>query len=437
MTDIANTKALLEAVGEAYPVGVPVMLWDGSSVLLGPEKKHPTLTLHIRSPGVIPSLLRRPSLDRILTYHASGAIDISGGTLLDLGPLRPKAKASHILRKLGAGRIAKLAVGQIFAKGLEPGTAFDASGRPLARTSDKSDDKGDIQFHYDLSNDFYRLFLDERMVYTCAYFTEWHDDIDRAQTDKLEMICRKLRLQPGDRMLDIGCGWGALLIHAALRYGVIGEGVTLSEEQAALARERIAAAGLSDKVTIHLKSYEEMSGPYDKIASIGMFEHVGFANHDAYFGAVRRLLRPGGLYLHHAIARRGRKNLKTFLRKAPEYKAMTKYIFPGGEVDYIGHTTTMLEEHGFEVHDVEGWRAHYARTTALWCQRLAARRAEAEALVGPERTRIWLAYLAGVSLSFARGSLYLYQTLGSKKLREGHDLANNLPPSRADLYREY
>ena len=432
---LLSMRAFLVAIGEAFPIGVPVELWDGSRVLLGPELRHPTLVLHIRDAGVVPSLLRRPTLSRIVEMHASGAIDLSGGTLLDLAPLRPAAKPRDIIRKAGLGRLARLGLSLAMGKGMDAARRFDASGRPLAREGG-ADSAGDVQFHYDLSNAFYQLFLDERMVYTCAYFSDWHEDLERAQTDKLEMICRKLRLKPGDRMLDIGCGWGALLIYAAQHHGVQGEGVTLSVEQAEEARRRIVAAGVEDRVTIHLKSYAAMSGPYDKISSIGMFEHVGFEGHDAYFGAVHRLLAPGGLYLHHAITRRGRRDLKTFRRKKPEYEAMRRYIFPGGEVDHIGHTATMLEDKGFEVHDIEGWREHYARTTALWCRRLAARRAEAEALVGPERTRIWLAYLAGVSLSFSRGSLEIFQTLTSRRTRKGHDLTSNVPPSRADLYRD-
>jgi cyclopropane-fatty-acyl-phospholipid synthase len=273
------------------------------------------------------------------------------------------------------------------------------------------------------------------MVYTCAYFSEWHHDLDRAQADKLDMICRKLRLQPGDRMLDIGCGWGALLIHAAKHYGVNGHGVTLSPSQREIALARIEAAGLTGKVTIDLKPYEELTEPYDKISSIGMFEQVSYAWHERYFSTVSRLLKPGGLYLHHAITRRGKRDEKKFRRMKPEYAALTQYIFPGGEVDHIGHTCTMLEENGFEVHDVEGWREHYARTAALWCERLAARRGQAEALVGPEKTRIWLAYLAGVSLGFSRGSIGIFQTVASKRKRDGHGLASNVPPSRSDLYR--
>jgi cyclopropane-fatty-acyl-phospholipid synthase len=426
------TRALLEAVGVAYDLGVPVRLWDGSEVLLGRERRHPTLTLHIRDAGALTSLIRRPRLDTALSLHANGALDLSGGTVLDLAPLRPKVKAKAVLKAVGAARLLRLAAPLLIGSAAAGGR-FDGEGRPLA--SESAGAAADVRFHYDLSNDFYRLFLDERMVYTCAYFVEDHGDLDRAQRDKLEMICRKLRLAPGERLLDIGSGWGALLIHAAKHHGAIGHGVTLSPAQRDLALERIAAEGLADRITIDLKPYEALEGPYDKIASIGMFEHVGFANHKAYFSNVNRLLKPGGLYLHHAITRRGKRDLKAFRRKKPEYEALTRYIFPGGEVDHIGHSATMLEEHGFEVHDVEGWRTHYARTAALWCRRLAARRAEAETLVGAERTRIWLAYLGGVSLGFARGSIQVFQTLVSKRRRDGHDLADNVPLSRADLYR--
>jgi cyclopropane-fatty-acyl-phospholipid synthase len=427
-------KALLGEICEAYDLGLPVMLWDGSEVMLGRDRRHPSLKLHIRDAGALPSLLRKPRLETILRLHALGAIDLSGGTVLDLALLRPKTKPKAVAKAIGLGRLARLVAPLLLGKGFDGASRFDGAGQPLARTGG-ADAGADVRFHYDLSNDFYRLFLDQRMVYTCAYFAEEHGDLDRAQADKLEMICRKLRLAPGDRLLDIGCGWGALLIHAAKHHGAIGHGVTLSPAQRDLAIERINAEGLSGQITIDLKPYEELEGPYDKISSIGMFEHVGFPRHGQYFSCVARLLKPGGLYLHHAITRRGKRDEKAFRRKKPEYQAMTEYIFPGGEVDHIGHSATMLEENGFEVHDVEGWRTHYARTTALWCRRLAARRDEAEALVGPERTRIWLAYLGGVSLGFSRGSISVFQTLASKRRREGHGLTDNVPLSRGDLYR--
>ena len=177
-------------------------------------------------------------------------------------------------------------------------------------------------------------------------------------------------MKPGDSLLDIGCGWGALLIYAAKRYRVTGAGVSLSKAQTALARERIAAEGLDDKITIHIKSYEHMNGQFDKIASIGMFEHVGAANYDTYFSSIQRLLKPGGLYLHHAITRRNKGSSKAFRRKRPEQMALAKYIFPGGELDHLAMSIGNLELYGFEVHDVENLREHYGRTCRLWAERL-------------------------------------------------------------------
>jgi cyclopropane-fatty-acyl-phospholipid synthase len=301
-----------------------------------------------------------------------------------------------------------------------------------ARDGTPSTNKANIAYHYDVSNDFYRLFLDPEMVYTCAYFQpDWHDDLARAQRDKLDMICRKLRLKPGERLLDIGCGWGALICHAAQHYGVRATGVTLAEEQAALAREKIARLGLQDRVEVILKDFTQMEGEFDKISSIGMFEHVGIANHPTYFQTVHRLLKPRGLYLHHCIARRAKRSDKAFGRLKPEAKAIMRYIFPGAELDHLAMSVANLERYGFEVHDVEAWREHYQRTTRLWWENLNARRKEAEAEVGPEKTRMWLLYLAGCSLAFERGAVGVNQTLASKRTRG----PAGLPPSRADLYR--
>jgi cyclopropane-fatty-acyl-phospholipid synthase len=245
------------------------------------------------------------------------------------------------------------------------------------------------------------------------------------------MICRKLRLQPGERFLDIGCGWGGLVCHAAKNFGVTAHGVTLSEAQLAFAREKIARLGLQDRVTVELKDYRELDGQFDKIASIGMFEHVGIDNHAAYFSKMHALLRPQGLLLNHAIARHAKRDLKRFRRKRPEYAAIIRYIFPGAELDHIGLSLANLESHGFEVHDVEGWREHYARTCRLWCERLAANRAAAEREVGTAKTRLWLLYLAGCSLGFERNTLGIFQTLASKRIKG----TAGLPPTRADLYR--
>jgi cyclopropane-fatty-acyl-phospholipid synthase len=269
------------------------------------------------------------------------------------------------------------------------------------------------------------------MVYTCAYFKDWENSLEQAQTDKLEHVCRKLRLKPGETLLDIGCGWGSLLIYAAKHHGVSGHGVSLSEAQSELARARIKAEGLEDKIAIHIRSYELMEGQFDKISSIGMFEHVGLANHDSYFTAMNRLLKPGGLYLHHAITRLNKRTKKAWKRRTAENKAIIKYIFLGGELDHLGMTVSNLESHGFEVHDAENLRLYYARTTRLWHDRLNARMDEAAAEAGEGRARLWLLYLAGVSLAFERGSMQINQTLASKRQRG----VSPVPQTRDDLYR--
>ncbi len=287
-----------------------------------------------------------------------------------------------------------------------------------------------MQFHYDLSNAFYALFLDAEMQYSCAYFAEPDFDLDAAQTAKLDMICRKLRLAPGQRLLDIGCGWGGLVCYAAREYGVEAHGVTLSEAQHAFAMQKIRRLGLQDRVRVELKHYRDLSGRYDRIASVGMFEHVGAANHADYFAKMRALLRPRGVMLHHAITRPAKRDQRAFRRKRPEYAAVVKYIFPGSELDHIGNTVGNLERHGFEVHDVEAWREHYARTTRLWCERLYANRVQAEREVGAAKTRLWLLYLAGVSLGFERGTIGIFQTVATRRAKG----ASGLPATRADLY---
>jgi cyclopropane-fatty-acyl-phospholipid synthase len=304
------------------------------------------------------------------------------------------------------------------------GDRVRADGSEAANTAN-------VSYHYDASNSFYALFLDPSMVYTCGYFTDWGNDLATAQLDKLEMICRKLRLRPGDTLLDIGCGWGALVCHAAQHHGVRAHGVTLSREQFDYAGERVARAGLQDRVTLELRDYALVEGSFDKIASIGMFEQVGLANHATYFATVNRLLKPGGLYLHHAISRPAKRDDRRFRRRSREYNALVRYIFPGGELDHVGMSIANLQRHGFELHDVEAWREHYARTCRLWHDRLLDRYDDAVREVGSVQTRLWLAYLAGCSIAFARNTVGIYQTLVSKRVRG----PSGLPPTRADLYR--
>ena len=291
----------------------------------------------------------------------------------------------------------------LFGSRKAPAPTLEFAGAIPARVEAGRDDKALVQFHYDLSNDFYALFLDPAMVYSCAYFPDWSASLEEAQRAKLDIVCRKLRLAPGDRFLDIGCGWGGLVIHAAKTYGVQAHGVTLSQAQFDFAQARVAELGLADRVKIELKDYRELTGEYDKIASVGMFEHVGLDNHDAYFAKMHALLRVRGLLLNHAITLRAQR--KNFRKKPPEYEAMTRYIFPGGELDHIGLSLDNLEIHEFDVHDVEGLREHYAKTCRIWAERLYARRAEAEAMIGEVKTHLWLLYLARCAIGFERGAL--------------------------------
>ncbi len=294
-------------------------------------------------------------------------------------------------------------------------------------------DRTDIGFHYDVGNDFYRLWLDERMVYSCAYFPRGDETIDEAQVAKLDHICRKLRLAAGERLLDIGCGWGGLVIHAAQRFGVRATGITLSEKQFSLARERVAQAQLSDRVEILLLDYRELinrfgAGSFDKISSIGMFEHVGIGNLPQYFDIVNRALRERGLFLNHGITSSDVEN-RPIGSGVGEF--IEKYVFPHGELPHLHLAVREMSAQGFEVFDVESWRLHYARTLAHWSRRLESRLGEAAQAIDARRLRIWRAYLAGCSHGFTQGWMNIYQVLASKQTLPG---LTELPPSRKWIY---
>jgi cyclopropane-fatty-acyl-phospholipid synthase len=426
---LASARALVAELGRHLDIPASVELWDGNRLPLG-SKGNGELAIVIDDPGVIASLVRWPTLDRLIRHYAAGHIDLAGGSLIDLGHLVGDRDVRRRLKSMSRMKVARHLLPFLGASGKAPPAARGAAGNVSGEARSQARSQDFIQFHYDVGNDFYRLFLDAEMIYTCAYFTDPANTLDRAQQDKLDMICRKLRLRPGERFLDIGCGWGGLVCHAAHHFGVVAHGVTLSPAQLEVAEARIAAQGLEGKVTVELKDFNNLEGSFDKIASIGMYEAIGVANLPGYFAKMRSLLAEGGLFLNHGITRRAKRRRRRFEDRA-EQRALQKYIFPGGELDDIGNTVAAMERAGFEIHDVEAWRWHYARTTRLWCERLTARRAEAEALVGAPTVRIWLAYLAGCSLAFERGSARIFQTLASKSARGQPPL----PPTRADLYR--
>ena len=427
-TRLTSLKTLLAHVRDATKLEVGFVLWDGSTVPAGLAPN--ALAISLADEGAIGALVRKPKLDTILNLWVTKRIDIRNGTSFDIAGLGDRVRG----RDLRAAVDKRLAFSTLLKFLFVPrGGPWPLENIQEDRPSDGSEreNKTNIQYHYDVSNAFYTLFLDPEMVYSCAYFTDWTNDIAQAQRDKLEMICRKLRLKEGERFLDIGCGWGALVCHAAKNHGVRAHGVTLSQTQFDLAQEKVKRLGLQDRVTLELRDYRTLEGQFDKIASIGMFEHVGIDNHPAYFKSVKKLLAPEGIYLHHAITRPAKRDDKVFRKKRAEYVAITRYIFPGGELDHIGMTAANLERFGFQVHDIEGWREHYARTCRLWHDRLLANYDKAVQEIGEPKTRLWMIYLAGCSLGFQRGTLNIFQTVASRKRRG----PSGLPPTRADLYR--
>ncbi|MDX1658984.1 MAG: cyclopropane-fatty-acyl-phospholipid synthase family protein, partial [Nitriliruptorales bacterium] len=269
-----------------------------------------------------------------------------------------------------------------------------------------------IQHHYDVGNDFYRLFLDQRLVYSCAYFAPGDDDLDRAQERKLDLVCRKLRLTAGERFLDIGCGWGALVIHAAKHYGVRALGVTLSEAQHELARKRIADEGLEELVEVRLQDYREIAGQFDAVASVGMVEHVGADHLEGYFSRCYDLTAPGGRFLNHGITTGQRDEVRDFTKDTDSF--VGRYVFPDGALVPAYTSVRQLEQAGFELVDVQQLRRHYARTLTHWVRRLESNADRAREVAGEGSYRTWRAYMSGSVVGFESGDLGVVQILGSK-----------------------
>jgi cyclopropane-fatty-acyl-phospholipid synthase len=403
-----------------------VRLWDGA--VLAPAREEGLRgAVVLRSPRALAALLPPVSERRAAEAIIAGDLDLEGDAigLLEAaarwtGPRRPRALAVPLLaawarNALRARRLDDLAVR---ARG-----ALHSPGR----------DRTAVRHHYDVSDDFYRLFLDEAMVYSCAFFRTGRETLEEAQREKLELVCRKLALAPGDRFLDVGCGWGALVEHAGTRYRAHAVGITLSENQLAAARARLARLDGGIDVDVRGDDYRTLAvPPFDKVASVGMMEHVGRSRLGAYFGAIHRLLRPGGLFLNHAIADAsdGGPTLPWARQRGGGF--IWHYVFPDGELLPIGEVVTAAERAGFEVRDLESLREHYAETLAAWLARLEARFAEAVAIAGEQRARLFRLYLAASAVGFRLCRTSVYQLLLARRAADGR--AGGLPRSRADWY---
>ncbi len=376
----------------ADPPSLRLAFWDGDRFDFAPS---PAVTIAIHTPAV----LRRLALGDMSSLgdaYVRGDLTVEGAV----------RDVLHVGLKIADG------VGRSrLVQRLAP-LAARIPGRHSRRR-----DAENVAIHYDVSNDFYALWLDKEMVYSCAYFGDGTETIDRAQERKLDHLCRKLRLRPGERLLDIGCGWGGLLRWAATRYGVSGVGVTLSREQHDYARARIAAEGLADRIEVRLQDYRDVDDRqgFDKIVSVGMYEHVGIKNLATYFSIVERLLKPGGIALNHGITT-GDPDGHATGPAGGDF--IDKYVFPGGEIPHLSRVIYAVSKAGLEVTDVEDLRPHYARTLSRWVERLEANAEAAQASAGVQRYRIWRMYMAGMGYAFDRGWLRLAQVVAYKPLNE-------------------
>ena len=378
---------------------VRVVLWDGSEVSFSDK---PRCTLRLKRASLA---LSRPTLLTLAEAYIDGDADLEGDV-------------REAIR--GAVEISRAM----------PQSLFKSQGPTNARHTRRSDREA-IRHHYDVSNEFYQLWLDPRMVYSCAYFRNEGDSLEAAQLQKLDHICTKLRLKPGERFLDIGCGWGALAIRAASKFGVDATGITLSENQFRLANERIHEAGLQDRCRVILQDYRDLpgDGAYDKIASVGMFEHVGLRNLPVYFSTVRRLLKERGVFLNHGITTMDTSNRAVGLG-AGEF--IGRYVFPQGELPHLHLVVHDMADQDLEVHDVEGLRAHYAKTLGHWSDNFEARMPEAIAAASDRTARIWRVYLAGCAHAFEQGWISIYQILATKQTKPGRAA---MPLTREYMYR--
>lgn len=429
-SSVAEAADLLRRLFRNFEGSLALRLWNGTILKLGQavhDEPNPQFTLVCRNPGMVRSMVLGRDPLRLAEAYFRGDLDIDGDFFAALG-LKDHL---HSIRMSTRDRLGALlaALRLPAADGVwpSPGTNRTPLHGRSVKAHSKKENRDAIAFHYDVSNEFYALWLDEAMVYSCAYFDQPDDSLEQAQQAKLDHICRKLMLKPGERLLDIGCGWGALAIHAAKHYDVHTHGITLSRRQLELAQQRIAQAGLQDRVTVELRDYRDLQGDsiYDKVSSVGMFEHVGLKNLPVYFSTVHRLLKPTGLFLNHGItsdAEGWHKSLST--------EFINRYIFPDGQLDTVSNIQRSMERAGFEIADVEALRQHYALTLRHWVARFERHHTRVLQYVNESTYRVWRLYMAACALEFESGGIGVYQVLADKRTSG----RMSLPLTRRHIY---
>ncbi|AXA94776.1 cyclopropane-fatty-acyl-phospholipid synthase family protein [Massilia sp. YMA4] len=401
MFDQNRLSAWVAGVTHQNPLPLRLELWNGQAIDFSSEA--PRVTIRVPHPSAARYLLR-PSLSNLGTAYVEGDIEVRGS-------------ASDMIRVVNA--LAR--------------STLKADGK-LARivrhfTHDRRKDAEAIRYHYDVSNAFYQQFLDPDMVYSCAYFEQGDEDLATAQVRKIDHILTKIRLRPDQTLLDIGCGWGALVLRAAQQFGARCVGITLSRNQYELARERVAQAGLADRVDIRLQDYRDVRGTFDRITSVGMFEHVGIRHLPEYFGIIGRLLAEDGVAMNHGITTTDPDNGETPYGGG---EFIARYVFPQGELAHLGAVLKAMQQGNLEAYDVENLRRHYARTLSIWTENFEANAARIKDLAGEKRFRIWHVYLAGCAYAFDQDLISLYQIVCGKAGRH----PRSLPWSRRYMYEQ-
>lgn len=418
----ATTVEFLDRIFAQAPLkDVSIRLWND---VWWPDEKPRAATIRLKHPGALRAMLAKGTAKGLGEAYLRNDFDVEGD-------LEAAVELAVALEDRPSGWFSTLAnLYQLRRLPAPPSAGTDGERTTGARDGLRhslSRDRKVVSFHYDVSNEFYKLWLDREMIYSCGYFETADATLEAAQEAKCRHLCRKLRLKPGQRLLDIGCGWGGLARYAARNYGVEVTGITLSAQQAALADQKAQEAGLADRVKIKLCDYRELEAPeeFDAIVSVGMAEHVGRKNLPGYFQTARALLKPGGVFLNHAIGE-GRR-ARPF--RGPSF--IDAYVFPDGDIPPIPIIAQAAESAGFEIRDVENLREHYALTLRHWVRRIEANHDAARALVGESTYRVWRLYMAASAYGFHHADLAVYQTLVAKPDRDGQA---GLPLTRQDWY---